>query len=683
MKEKKTKTKPRRIRYEHSTPLRRLAELMITALIVTLIVEGFNQSTVPRMISYLTHRTAFFLLNYLVMLTVLSVVNIFKRRRALLVTLSAIWIILGFANYMVCHNRTLPLIGADLILAKGTVELVTVYFTWPQIICGFLAALALVIGLIRLFSCLPRRRKVNYATSVGLTAGLILLTLCINMLCIKAGALPDHYSERVVNYRECGFTTCFVFSFGEQGIDEPDEYSQETVDEILEEIDESEDTQTTQAAETRFDESDNLDRPNIIFLQLESFFDVDTVVGAEFSRDPTPNYHALLENWPNGTLYVPTIGGGTANVEFEVMSGMNMDFFGAGETPYNTIMQEVTCETLPYILRDYGYSSTALHNNTAVFFSRNEVYADLGFDRFDALEYMLNPQYTKVGWSRDIILKDEILTALESTDSRDLLLTITVESHGKYGDTYEYKRGDIETLSLPEDAYLAPFQNYVNTVSDVDDFILQLTEALESYDEPVVLVLYGDHLPGLGLTTDMLESGDFYAGRYIIWNNYGADFDAPDMEAYRLGAELTRQLGMSGGVLNKFHQSYDPGEKGDEYLEKLRLLEYDMLYGDQGAYGESGTYQPTDLQLGLIPVTAESAELEYGRLLVTGTRFTQFSTIISGDEKLDTVYIDNEHIAAKLSSEQQEKLGGRVCVAQVTSEGEELSRTEEIVVRKN
>ena len=365
MKQNKNKAKPHRIRHEHSTPWQRLAELMIVTLIVTLIVEGFNQSTVPRMINYLTQRTGYFLLNYLVMLTVLSVVNLFKRRRAMLVTLSAIWLILGFANYMVCHNRTLPLIGADLILAKGTVELVTVYFTWPQIIGGFLAALALVIALIRLFSCLPRRKKVNYATSVGLSAGLVLLTICVNMLCIKGGALPEHYSERVVNYRECGFTTCFVFSFGEQGIEQPDEYSQETVEEILEEIDEGDTAeQVADASASRFDESDDLSHPNIIFVQLESFFDVDTVVGAEFSRDPTPNHHELLENWPNGTLYVPTIGGGTANVEFEVMSGMNMDFFGAGETPYNTIMQEVTCETLAYILRDYGYSSTALHNNT-------------------------------------------------------------------------------------------------------------------------------------------------------------------------------------------------------------------------------------------------------------------------------------------------------------------------------
>ncbi len=676
------KTKNRRhhrVRTDHSGFLRRLLELALAALGVTLVVEGFNQASVSRMLDYLAHHTAYFALNYLVVLTALSVAELFKRRRAMLITLSAIWIILGFSNYMVCHNRTLPLVGADLILPKGSLELVTVYFTWPQIIGGFLAALGLVIGLIAMFSRLPRRKRVNYATAVGGCAALVLLTMCINMLAVKGDALPERYTERVNNYREYGFSTCFVFSFGEHGINKPDAYSQESVEEILDEIDAPQQEQATAA---RFSESD-VSRPNLVFVQLESFFDVNSVTDAQFSRDPTPNYHALLEQWPNGRLYVPTIGGGTANVEFEVMSGMDMDFFGAGETPYNTIMQEVTCETLPYILKDYGYTSTALHNNTGVFFTRNAVYANLGFDRFDSLEYMQGPKYTRVGWARDVVLTDEILRALDSTDSRDLVFAITVESHGKYGDTYEYRKGDVQILALPEDAYLAPFQNYVNTIPDVDLFISQLVDALENYDEPVVLVLYGDHLPGLGLSSDMLDTGDFYASHYLIWNNYGAEFEAPDMQAYRLSAELTRQLGISGGVLNKFHQTYPVDEEGDDYLEKLRMLEYDMLYGDQGAYGEAGSYQPTNLQMGITPVVADSAVLEYGRLLVTGENFTQFSTIISGDEQLDTVFIDSRHIAAKLDDEAQSELGGRVCVAQVASEGEELSRTKEIVIRKN
>ena len=123
------KTKNRRhhrVRTDHSGFLRRLLELALAALGVTLVVEGFNQASVSRMLDYLAHHTAYFALNYLVVLTALSVAELFKRRRAMLITLSAIWIILGFSNYMVCHNLTLPLVGADLILPKGSLELETV-----------------------------------------------------------------------------------------------------------------------------------------------------------------------------------------------------------------------------------------------------------------------------------------------------------------------------------------------------------------------------------------------------------------------------------------------------------------------------------------------------------------------------------------------------------------------------
>ena len=404
---------------------------------------------------------------------------------------------------------------------------------------------------------------------------------------------------------------------------------------------------------------------------------MNSVIDAEFSRDPTPNFHALLQEWPTAELYVPTIGGGTANVEFEVMSGMNMDFFGAGETPYNTIIQEVTCETIANTLRSHGYYSTALHNNTGTFFSRNEDYAQLGYDRFDPLEYMLYPEYNKVGWCHDTVLTDEILRVMENSEQRDLIFAISVESHGKYADTYEYTDGDIEILSLPEDAYLAPFQNYINILPAVDQFIGELLDAFSSYDEPVLVVLYGDHLPALGLTAEMLTTGDLYASRYVIWNNYGAEFEARDMQAYRLSAELLRQLGVSDGVMTKFHQSYPLDAEDEEYIEKLKTLEYDLLYGEQEAYGEQGPYAPTELKLGVDPIVITGAELEYGRLLVSGDNFTEYSAVISGENVLETVFIDKEHLAVRITADERALLGESICVAQINPDGKELGRTAE------
>ena len=271
---------------------------------------------------------------------------------------------------------------------------------------------------------------------------------------------------------------------------------------------------------------------------------------------------------------------------------------------------------------------------------------------------------------------------METSSARDLIFAITVESHGKYSDTYEPREGDIEVLSAPEEMYFAPFQNYVNVLPAVDTFIEQLVEALEDFDEPVVAVFYGDHLPGVGLDPEMLATGDYYASRYVIWNNYGAEFDAPDLQAYRLSAELLRQMGISDGVMTKFHQAYPVDECGEEYLEKLQILEYDLLYGDQNAYGEAGAPEVTALQMGIEPVELESAVLEYGRLLVTGENFTEFSAVVADEEALETVFVDAQHIAVALDAAATEALPETICVAQLSPDGKELSRTAESPVER-
>ena len=676
--EKRENRKAKRpVKIDRSSSLQRTATLLLLTLLVTLVVEAFNQETPARMISYLTHRPLFFLLNYLVILTTMSITTLFKRRRAITLTMAALWMVLGFANFMVSTNRTQPLVSGDLIVTPEIFGMITLYFTWPQIIAMFGGGFLLILGIIWMFSRTAKLEKINYIRSVAFIATLLCLTVGMRLLFIQTGAMPRFFSDRVNAYRDYGFSSCFTFTFASKGISKPSEYSEEVVDEILEEIvDEAEAPQPTTVT-PRFTEEET-SRPNIVFIQLESVFDVDTLIGAEFSRYPMPFYRSLMESNPSGLLYVPTIGGGTANVEFEVMSGFNMDFFGAGEAPYNTIIRDVTCETIANTLRDHGYASAALHNNTGAFFSRNEVYANLGYDRYDCLEYMPYPKYNKIGWAHDDILSGEIMEIMENTPERDLIFAISVESHGKYPEEYEYTEGDIEVLALPEGVAFAPTQNYVNTLDEVDRFVEDIITALNNYDEPTVAILYGDHLPALRLDVHMLTTGDLYASRYVIWNNYGAEFEAPDMQAYRLSAELLRQLGISGGIMPMFHQSYAIDEASEDYLTKLQTLEYDLLYGEKEAYGEKGPYQPTDLKLGTHEIRIDSAEIEYGRMLVSGDYFTEYSEVVWNEEVLDTVFIDRQHIAVLTDDNMQIE---SFCVAQINDDGKEIGRTEEFVIQ--
>ena len=560
---------------DRSDPRLRLVALPLLALLLTAAVELMNRGLSPeRLWAFIARRPLYFLYNALIVLTTLAFSELFRRRRALLTTLSLLWLTLGAVQYLVVKYRAQPFSSVDVLMMKDALSLMTMYFTGPQILLMFGAGFGLIAAIALMFRHMKRRRRLNLAASLLLFSGLVLLCFIFAAAGIQTGALPRRFEALADACAEDGFPYCFCATFGQQGLSRPGDYSAEAVAAILKDIGPA------------FSEADSPARPNVIFLQLESFFDVNTILGGEYSADPTPTFNRLCRDFPSGLLYVPTVGGGTANTEFEVLTGMNLDFFGAGEFPYNTVLQKTAVESLNTDLKTQGYTATAIHNNRAAFYSRNLVYPNLGFDRFISLEDMESVEYTPLGWAKDAVLTGEIMRALEATPGRDAITCITVETHGKYGEVYEPKPGDIEVLRLPERIPLAPFQNYINALPATDAFLKDLLHALTRFDEPTVLVAYGDHLPALELENDLLATGSVYASRYVIWNNYGKRFEAPDLQAYRLGANLLKQLGYSGGPICQYHQSADPGDDSDAYLNRLELLQYDTLYCAGGARGQ-------------------------------------------------------------------------------------------------
>ena len=133
-----------------------------------------------------------------------------------------------------------------------------------------------------------------------------------------------------------------------------------------------------------------------------------------------PNFRMLKDNYSTGYLTVPSVGAGTANTEFEILTGMSMRYFGPGEYPYKTILRETVAESTPYNLKELGYNTHAIHNHAGGFYGRNTVFSRLGFDTFTSIEYMNITEYTPNGWAKDAILTDKIMNAMISTKARIL-----------------------------------------------------------------------------------------------------------------------------------------------------------------------------------------------------------------------------------------------------------------------
>ena len=653
------------IRFDETSAKARVILLPLLALGLSLIVEGLNRGSVVKLFRFVTQRPVYFLYNYLIILTSLTFSELVRRRKSVLYTLCVAWVALGVAEFMVAKERTQPFTSMDVLMLKDAITLTTIYYTWPQIILMYGSIFLATVLLIYIVTRLPRRRQVNYTLALSTFCGFLTLCFCSYALSVHFGAIPRYFDNLVDAYDQYGFAACFTATFGSMGVSKPSDYSTEVVTDIVEEIDEEQ--------PHVFGSEDNLDHPNVIYLQLESLFDVNTVIGAEYSEDPTPNFNRLSRECPSGELYVPSIGGGTANTEFEMLSGLNIDFFGAGEYPYTTILHETTCETIAYNLRAQGYSATALHNHTGTFYGRNEVYSRLGFDHFVSLEYMPYVTYTEVGWAQDGIMADEIMKALKASDERDFIMAITVESHGKYDENYTYHSGDPEILQLPEQINPNRFASYLHLIHETDAFLGKLIDRLEKFDEPTVCVIYGDHLPSLDLTADVLTTNNLYASRYIIWNNYGAEFEAPNVQAYRVSANILKQLGIPGGLITKYHQAADPTNADQMYLDNLEVLEYDVLYGDKSAYEGENPYPVIDMTMGCVPIEISSVSRRYGRVLVNGANFTECSVIELDGESYPTAFINSAQIVAIVPRTTEVH---QVSVVQKTADGVEMSRTE-------
>lgn len=365
----------------------------------------------------------------------------------------------------------------------------------------------------------------------------------------------------------------------------------------------------------------------------------------ECSEDPVPNWNKLKESGSSGFLTVPVVGAGTSNTEMEILTGMKVQFFGPGEYPFETILKKTTVESTAYILKDLGLATHALHNHRGVFYGRNEIYANLGFDDFTSLEYMLDVTKTPKNWARDQVLTDEIMTALTSTAGRDYVYTVSVQGHGKYPEEVIYEdpaiqitatEGAVTTEGAITQGRVNQFEYYIQQIHEMDQFIGDLTDALEEYDEPVVAVFYGDHLPNLGIEAAELTNGDLFQTEYVIWANYDIEQEDKDIAAYQLSAEVFDRLGIHDGTVFQLHQTQ---KEQNGYLSDLKALQYDMLYGEQYIYGDEGAPLPTDMKMGIRDIVVTGVYEEDGQWYVEGENFTTYSEVTVDGELLATEYI--------------------------------------------
>lgn len=587
-----------------------------------------------------------YLCNMMIISTSFTLALLFKKRVGVVLTLCLIWTFCAFGNFVLLCNRVTPLTGNDLALITDVFGVVTKYLSAVQ--TGLLIGVILlaILGIIALFVKGPSTcKKVNYVRSILTICGMVLLTWGIFNVSWRVGGVETQFHELSQSYKKNGFVYCFVNSLVDVGVSKPDDYSAEVIETLVESSGE-----TSQEETSKPENNAEKHSPNVVIVQLESFFDVNRLKDVTFSENPIPNFTSLMKSCSSGFFNVPVIGAGTVNTEFEVLTGMSIDDFGAGEYPYKTILKTTTCETLAYNLMKNGYSTHAIHNHVGGFYSRNKIYCNMGFNTFTSLEYMWPEEFTAMNWAKDMVLTGEIKKALDSTENQDFVYAVSVQGHGSYPSDPEtdYERHVTVSSSVIEDeAYLNQISYYANQLYEMDQFVGELVKMLEESGEDTILVMYGDHLPSLNLSDEKLSAGNVYQTEYFIWNNMGLKFEGGDMEAYETSSQVLEAMNIKDGVINAYHQKYKKQMKEgkvteEAYLKGLKDLEYDILYGDRICYNGENPYEATQLQMGINPIKISSVEeTNLGSIKIKGENFTRYSKVYVNGDACNTWYISS------------------------------------------
>lgn len=417
--------------------------------------------------------------------------------------------------------------------------------------------------------------------------------------------------------------------------------------------------------------------PNVIVIQLESIFDTKYMKDLRVSERVMPTLAKLKGNYSSGLFTVPAVGAGTANTEFEVQTGMSTQFFGAGEYPFKTVMKSKTCDSMAYDLKRFGYATAGFHNNDATFYERYIDYSNLGFDVFTAMEHMYFLQYTPRGWAKDNILDNEMIERMKQTEGRDYITTITVQAHGRYPKKHTetlthigcYFTGEYEGDTQKE----AAWEYYINQCRETDNMVKDLIAGLEELGEPTVVFMYGDHLPSLSLQETDLRSINLYQTEWVMWDNIGLEKEYKDLTAYQASTYIFDRLNIDGGLMQHFHRAYMDQADHEDYLNKLEMLEYDTLYGENYAFDGDNPFPQTDMKLGIRDIIVEGIEEGVGGIFVKGKGFNTFSQVIVDGKDVDTTYMSYQRLFIP-----EDALDGasEVVVAQVGDDHIELSYTE-------
>lgn len=290
------------------------------------------------------------------------------------------------------------------------------------------------------------------------------------------------------NYKQNGFLLGFFYNLGRLELDEPEDYSAERIAEIKATY-----TQLQNADTGRKELSDVVD--NIIVILDETFYDPELLskLYPHVGGDPLPNLRKVFQENPSGYMYSPEYGGGTANIEFEVFTGLSN--YWANSTQYiNTIPKLPSLQSVASWALESGFNTTAVHAYDGSVYKRDIVYPKIGFEKFIDMYKMTHQEYENgVGQMSDSAVYKEILDILRENTGKQMIGAVTMQNHTPY-DGANYPQLDYKITS---EYGTSEIESSFQSLHYADEYLGDFLKELDKLDEKTVVLWFGDHAAGI------------------------------------------------------------------------------------------------------------------------------------------------------------------------------------------
>ncbi len=468
---------------------------------------------------------------------------------------------LAFGNYYKLTFRDDPVVAADLLLLSeagnmaGKYQLFLTGKLAAALVCTVLGAAVLAL----LARGRPRRRARAAMAAAALVCAAVLVPVYGSDSVYQANANIEHINRwsSTQQYISRGLLYPLLHSVKDALPNPPEGYDQRAA-----------------AAElAQFKDADIPEekKVNVVGVMLEAFADFSSFDAIEFTQDVYAKYHALEEESYSGTLLTNIFAGGTVNTERAFLTGV-----GTGDYDYRA-----SAASYVWYLKSQGYRTSGDHPCNDWFYNRVNINSYLGFDEYRFTENHYRAlSGDDTAWDRIFFpeLTASVLAQLED-DAPLFSFSVSYQGHGPYGD-YECWWGEAEDYIANQNLDSASryiLSNYLGSVLDTQEHLSRMVDAFRNVDEPIVLVVFGDHKPWLGngnsvyhalgidLGQETEESFyDYWSTRYLIWANDAAkeilDTDmageGPDISPCFLMNLLFQQLGWKGDAYMQAADQY-------------------------------------------------------------------------------------------------------------------------------